>query len=352
MLPQLQKALFYTFGALTLASLGGAGYSYYCASKAPASTKQIAKKPSGLFSPLANESSEMDLTLNPTNDNALETNIPGQLHILFLGADKRSPSQSSYRTDSIMLVSILKDEKRALLTSIPRDLWLGGTKINAHFCNEGFDPFKERISKVLGIEPDYYISTGFEGFVWSLDQLGKIEPNIKRSFTDTNYPADRPNAPHPPNFQAGVQTLTPEEALMYCRSRKGTNGEGSDFQRMRRQQNLMVSLPGTFKNSNLFKLTAEALYNLFIGRIQTNMGVGDASRLLPIVKDWENYEIENLVLDTNNYLVHPPMSEYGGAYVLTPRTGSFDEIKEIVQAKLNGTFTEPAQPSSCSTCGN
>lgn len=299
------------------------------------------EKASVILEPLPTKTSE-PIPSNPKPDNK---NL-GKFHILLLGLDKRTPNQTSYRTDAIMLVSVNEENKKVLLTSIPRDLYVGGAKINAHFCNEGFDAFKERIGNITGITPTHYISADFDSMVWAVNRLGGVEPNIERTFTDSNYPADRPEAPHPPSFQAGVQELAGEEALQYCRSRKGTAGEGSDFRRMARQQTLLESAPLAFETSDLFHMSTEALHRLLTGHLGTNISLGAAARLVPLLKNWRNYQIENLVLNTQNYLYHPPNSQYGGAYVLRPKNDSYSTIQTRIASLLNPTN------NPCSSCTN
>ncbi|MEA2020682.1 MAG: LCP family protein [Patescibacteria group bacterium] len=339
MQPKTKKIVIAALGVISLFLFNCAVYFYLKTIQASPKQNTNQKEPPKLFSPLTNRE-EPNLKI--------QSNPPGDYHILLLGTDQRTPKQQYYRTDAIMVVSILKNEKRVVLTSIPRDLWLSGTKINAHYANEGFDKFKHRIGKVIGIEPDYFVSMGFDGFVWSVNQLGSINTNVERSFIDPKYPPDRPNAPYPVSFETGTQNFSAEKALVYCRSRKGTNGEGNDFQRIRRQQNLLINVPQAFTNSDLVKLSAEALYNLFSGHMQTNLGVGEIAELLPIVKGWKNYKTEQIVLDTNNYLYEPPRDYYGGAYVLKPRGDSFETIHQVVLNKLTGD----ASTASCNTCEN
>ena len=44
------------------------------------------------------------------------------------------------------------------------------------------------------------------------------------------------------HFNAGMQHMNGATALIYARSRHGNNGEGSDFARSRRQQQMIVGL--------------------------------------------------------------------------------------------------------------
>jgi len=233
-----------------------------------------------------------------------------------------------------MLVSVLEEHKKILLTSIPRDLYVGGAKINAHFCHEGFDAFKQRVGKITGYEPTHYITADFDSMVWAVNRMGGAKPNIERSFTDYNYPQDRPAATYPPNFQAGKQHLDGEEALQFCRSRKGSNGEGSDFRRMARQQTLLLSMPQAFETSDLPEMTLQALYRLFTGHLGTNLKIGETGELLSLLTQWRSFEVEQLVLNTQNFLYHPPNSQYGGAYVLRPLGDSYSAIQSQVKSLL------------------
>lgn len=310
--------------ALSCLSFLGVSFSSYLV------TRNILKsKNQPLISPLAAEESSQEIA-----EATPSAELSDPFHLLLLGLDRHSREQRDFRTDTIMVVSILKEAKKVILTSIPRDLWLDGQKINAYYANDGFDKFKERIAEVTGLQPSHYVTVDFDAAVWAVDQLDGVETEIERSFTDYNYPPDRSGAPHPPSFQTGIQILNGEEALQYCRSRKGTAGEGSDFRRMRRQQNLLKSMPQAFEESNLVKLGVEALYNLLTGHLETNLGVGETASLLWLFKDWREFEIEQIVLDTENFLYHPPMAAYGGAYVLRPNGESFEAIHKFVTAKL------------------
>ena len=321
----------------------------YFTIKSFAGSNPSSKKPPSLLSPLTTEENSLEISFEPVPP---PTALSAPFHLLLLGLDRRSRNQAGYRTDAIMVVSISKANKKVLLTSIPRDLWLDGTKINAHYAGEGFDKFKERINKVVGIEPSHYVSADFEALVWAVDELGGAEPDIERGFADYNYPDDRPQAPHPPSFQAGIQKLNGEEALQYCRSRKGTAGEGSDFRRMRRQQNLLTNLPQAFEKSSLAKLGAEALYNLLSGHIETNLGVGETASLLLLFTNWKNYKIEKVVLDLENFLYHPPMANYGGAYVLRPQNDSFEAIHQYIREKLGKGKSQTLHFVKSLTLGN
>lgn len=310
--------------------------------------------PHGIRSPLV---SPIDTTIAPeTEPNIVQpppadTELTNPIPLLLLGMDRRSHSEIG-RTDAIILLTISEENRRVVLTSIPRDLWIDGQKINGYFAVSGFPTFQDKIETVTGIRPERYIAVDFDAAVWAIDELGGVEVPIQRSFTDTGYPADRPNCTVPPSFEAGLQKLDGEAALSYSRSRKGTNGEGSDFQRMRRQQNLLKSLPEAFTKSSLAELAIEALYNLLTGHIETNLGVGDCAKLLELFRNYQDYQVEQIVLDTENFLYHPDSGNYGGAYVLRPNNDDFAPIHQAVNGALEGiTAEETSAPAETGIIG-
>jgi len=93
---------------------------------------------STLLTPLAAEDSAPE-----AQEASPSARLTNPFHLLLLGLDKRFPEQKHFRTDTIMVVSILKDIQKILLTSIPRDLWLDGAKINTFFSQGGFSSIKK-----------------------------------------------------------------------------------------------------------------------------------------------------------------------------------------------------------------
>jgi len=125
--------------------------------------------------------------------------------------------EGTYLTDSIMVLNFDTKTNKALLISLPRDVWVQvpmksgesyGTKINAVYQMSLFpkqypniDPQyrdEENPSKLLayviknvtGLTVDGYLSIDFEGFTQAIDTLGGITVNVERSFTDYEYPIE------------------------------------------------------------------------------------------------------------------------------------------------------------------
>src|SRR3989344_1692818 len=135
-------------------------------------------------------------------------------NLLILGIDRRHSTDSSYRSDINILASFTPDRKKVVLTSIPRDLWIDGARINAFVTQEGTEATKNKVYQVTGLMPDRYIQADFDNLVEGVDALGGLDVDIKQSFTDTTYPNDRAGKEgvYTVTFEAGTQHLEGEPA--------------------------------------------------------------------------------------------------------------------------------------------
>src|SRR3990167_8255288 len=173
------------------------------------------------------EKAALQKTANDKNPSDTSQNF----NILILGIDRRSGGETSWRTDVIQLITLNSARSKAVITHFPRDIWSDAYsyKINAVYNLKGPDAIKDEIKKISGQRPDRIIRIDFDAFVWAVDAVGGLTINVPREFTDSGYPNDRKGSGEviTVNFEAGEQTMDGETALIYARSRKGTNGEGS-----------------------------------------------------------------------------------------------------------------------------
>ncbi|MEN9935025.1 MAG: hypothetical protein RLZZ387_1604 [Chloroflexota bacterium] len=180
-----------------------------------------------------------------------ETDDP--VNILLLGTDARAGELPS-RTDAIILVHLNPHTNRVSLLSFPRDLWVeipghGYGRINAAYAlgerkygaGYGAALVKETVSGLAGVPVHHFILINFEGFKTVIDRIGGIEVDVPRSIDDPKYPMDefpgdvRTMEVH---FDAGVQRLDGERALIYARTRHAD----SDFGRNQRQQQVLMAI--------------------------------------------------------------------------------------------------------------
>lgn len=259
--------------------------------------------------------------------------------VAVVGIDRRSGEQTSWRTDVIQIVTIAPSREKTVITHIPRDVWSGTYKINAVYNLRGPDSFKDEIAKITGYRPDRIIRFDFDAFVYLVDAAGGVTVNVPTAFTDSSYPNDRKgiNEPITVEFKAGEQVMDGERALIYTRSRKGTNGEGSDYARGTRQQIVMRAwVADFFKPSNLFQpKTAQKLYEVATKNAYTDLSLADAAILFEVMKNYKTISVQQLSLDTSNYLEVPTdKSSFGGQWVLAPKGGNYQPIHDKINELL------------------
>ena len=188
---------------------------------------------------------------------------PQAENILVLGSDTRNGQGSGFGTglvtdqsDTTMIVHIPADRKWAEVMSIPRDSWvdipackMGNGQLSAPHqfkINEAFAIGNlygnhtalgvactiKTIEQDTGIYIDHFIVVNFTGFKDMVAALGGV-PECNPT------PIDDPLSGL--HLTAGHHLLTPKQALGYVRARY-TLGNGSDLERIGRQQAFMSSL--------------------------------------------------------------------------------------------------------------
>jgi LCP family protein required for cell wall assembly len=160
------------------------------------------------------------------------------------------------RTDSIIIVSINRETKTAVMLSLPRDLyvyipgWLM-TKINlalphghgVEYPGAGGGLLKDTIEYNLGIPIDYYARIGFDGFKSVVDVVGGVEVVVTCALRDWRLASPELDPTVEENWamftlEPGVYQMDGDLALWYARSRRTTN----DFERGRRQQQVLRAI--------------------------------------------------------------------------------------------------------------
>jgi len=331
----------------------------------------------------------------------------GRVNILLLGIAGGTHDGSNL-TDTIMVVSYNLKTNQVYLISIPRDLWLPSLKSKANAAYEigisqgnGLGFAKTIIGNILGINLSYGLRIDFRGFVQAVDALGGIDVMVDNGFDDVNFPIDgkeddlcgytqkeidfSADQAKKLNIDPGKKTVfvSPDgtiatdsaqedqgakyfscryehisfkegqthmdgaTALKFVRSRHGTNGEGSDFARSKRQEKLLQALRDkTLSLSTLFnpgKLSG--LINSMGKSIDTDISVREGLELYKLIKKLD--QTHNFVLDdSQGLLIHPDPVDYGGAYVLVSQDDDFARIQEYIKKLLSGEVTNESSASA------
>jgi LCP family protein required for cell wall assembly len=309
--------------------------------------------------------------------------------------------EGTYLTDTIMVLNIDTKAKKTTIFSIPRDLWVGlptksgadfHTKINALYQLELFPKdypdlkklsTKAIISKVTGLPIDGYVSVNFAGFTKAIDILGGIDVEIKRSFTDPEYPIegkekelcdkdtedlfkkaepfitpgfnpeerdrqfkDNPkleefvkNATDSPElafpcryekleFKKGPTHLDGATALKFARSRHAPE-DGGDFNRAIRQQQVIEAVKDKVINIG-FVSKIIPLMDEFKKDVKTDIGMDIIKKFIGQADKSKGYKITSFVLTDQNVFKNAVSDD--GQYILIPNEGmdNWTGIQKII----------------------
>lgn len=303
--------------------------------------------------------------------------------------------EGAYLTDTMIVLHVDLKRKKAILISVPRDIWVKvpttddenfHSKINAvyqmglfpeHYPgvdrkytkNDSTGLTKYILSQMLGFPIDAYIAVDFEGFTKIIDTLGGVNIKVDRTFTDYEYPIegkendlcgkeekDLPDlekiATESPvlafpcryenlHFDAGETHMNGTTALKYARSRHSLE-DGGDFNRAARQQKVLEAVKdkilGVGVITKIFPLMDELSHY-----IVTDIPASDIKSFIPLVTQSKDYKINQLVLSDENYL--ESSFEGGGQYVLIPREGidHWEELKKGVHDSILGITPTPTK---------
>ncbi|MEW9669784.1 LCP family protein [Ammoniphilus sp. 3BR4] len=195
--------------------------------------------------------------------------------ILLLGTDKRE-TESSMRSDTILLLNLNPVTKQAYLFSILRDTWIkvpgyGSNRINTSFEMGGPDLTAKTVEALTGLSIQYYMTTDFEGFEKMVDALGGLDLYVEK---DMDYLLYENNGYYDIHLKEGMQRLDGHKALQYVRFRHDKMG---DFSRTERQRKLLKALASQAK-SHLNAFNIPKILNDLSPYISTNMETNDMLR--------------------------------------------------------------------------
>lgn len=299
-------------------------------------------------------------------DNKLKGEENDRVNILLLGMGGKN-HDGGYLTDTIILASLKPSTGQVSLISIPRDLTVpianaGWRKINninalaeAKQADSGGEATVAALSDLFGIPIQYYVRADFDGFTEIINELGGIDVNVENTLEDYEYPIlgqeDNPN--YYARYEhlyipAGPQKMNGELALKYARSRHAAGKEGSDFARSRRQQLILEAVKQKLlSRDNLLKPVMIAkIINQLETHVSTDLQVWEMIRLWDLTKNINSDHIINKVIDNSpdSFLIDARGED--GAYILVPKTGNFNKIREFIQNIFGDGVTGPGSATS------
>ena len=281
-----------------------------------------------------------------------DRNIAGgknNINILLLGMGGEG-HDGPYLTDTMLLVSINKNEQKMAMLSIPRDLLVstkkfGKQKINAinsyaevEKAGTGAKFTRDILQELLALNIDYYVRMDFNAFKEIIDEVGGVDIDVPTTFSDPLFPRAEIGVGAAQtitvSFQKGMQHMDGKTALTYARSRHGNNGEGSDFARSRRQQQIILALKDkVLSNETLTSISKiKNILSILKNNINTNASPWEIVQLANL------YKKLNIPMDkiTINVLSNGPggplySTYYNNQYVLLPKKPDFSDLRIIAK---------------------
>jgi len=212
-------------------------------------------------------------------------------NILLIGVDRRVSDESS-RSDTMLMLSIDRVNKKIKFTSFMRDLWVdipdsGYAKLNAACTYGGAQLVMDTIEYNFNIRIDNYILVDFEVFTKIVDKLGGVDVEVTEKESEYMKSNVRENG-KPLNVEAGESVhLNGAEALWYCRIRK----LDSDFMRTFRQRKVMTSIFEKVKNAKISEL--KDLVTAILPSIETDLSPKALTRLsIGSLLSYIRYDVE------------------------------------------------------------
>ena len=308
----------------------------------------ISKEKTISFDETENPKLNVQVSQQKTNKNKGITNIL----IAGIGGENHD---GGMLTDTILFTSIDTENNKIATLNIPRDLYIdfgdkyGYNKINAANAfgeqekyGSGMLFLKDKVENILNQDIKYYVRIDFSGFKNLIDKLGGINIDVERSFVDTQYPTEDFGY-KTISFQKGPQIMYGTTALEYSRSRHGSNGEGSDFARSKRQQKILAAIKdkvlselSTYNPAKIISIMTELKKN-----ISTNIAYKDIYNLYKLASNFDaNSVISRTLSDANGYVY--TATTIDGASIVKPVGNNFNLIKDLAANIFDENY-DPAQ---------
>jgi polyisoprenyl-teichoic acid--peptidoglycan teichoic acid transferase len=232
-----------------------------------------------------------------------------RINVLVLGIDSNEHRDHAL-TDTLLVVSVDPTTKTAAMVSFPRDIadfpmYSGGVyhgKINAlmtdatvhpkQFPDGGITTLTKELGFLLGIPIHYYAAVNLDGFEAMIDPTygGWKQPG-RIGF----------------HLTPGTYTFNGETALAYVRSRKGVGN--NDFERARRQQQLLVALEHKLSDPAMLP-KLPAILDAVSKTITTSFPADRLSDMLALARSIDDASITKKVLGPPYALSNPNAADY------------------------------------------
>lgn len=263
----------------------------------------------------------------------------GVWNILLLGGDSRS--DSSYdRTDSMIILSVDREDGSIKMTSIMRDTWVSipgrssKAKINAANVYGGPELAVQTVNSNFSTDIEDYVLVNMTGLVGIVDAMGGVEIEITESerklaneYAESFWQkADHGKAYSGSRYleKSGLVQLNGLMALSYARNRYSD----SDYGRVMRQQKVLMALAkkaAAMDMTDLMKVIPNLLAN-----VETNLNMAEITKLALKCMNSDMDAIEQFRIPADGTY---ESGMYGNTWCIKP---NFAKNAQLLQAFIYG----------------
>lgn len=235
--------------------------------------------------------------------------VRGAQNILVIGSDSRSGDgndkygrdSGTERSDTTILLHLAANRRSATAVSLPRDLMVDVpscrradgrrtepvfTMFNYAFQAGGSACTIRTVERMTDIRIDHHVVVDFSGFKEMVDAVDGVEVCLTEPIHDKQARLRLP---------AGRVRLDGEQALGYVRARKSL-GDGSDTERMDRQQRFLAALAAKVRSNDVL-LNPVKLYPVLdaaTSSLTTDPGLASLRGLYDLVRGLRTLPMEKV----------------------------------------------------------
>ncbi len=251
---------------------------------------------------------------------ATEAPLPGtssRVTILLVGIDNTHQGDWAL-TDSLIVASFDPTAGSLTMVSVPRDtarvpLYSGGdyqSRINTLMQSAARHPesypdgpmgtLMNEMSYLVGIPIDYYARINISGFTQLIDAVGGVDVVVERPIDDPFFQFSPTEVGF--HLDVGQHHLDGKLATAYARSRHGV--DNSDYQRARRQQQIMLALRARLGDPAVLA-NLPSIVTAASDVIRTDAPLDHIPDIVSIALASNSAATRQIVLSPPNYASHP-----------------------------------------------
>lgn len=263
-------------------------------------------------------------------------------NILLIGTDVRIRNARNGNSDSMILISINKQTKRIIMTSLMRDMYLyipapvnNSHKINYAHSSRGSAFLCQALTGNLKIKIDKYVKVDFYGLIDIIDAVGGIDINVTEKeikyansyiyemWQHCDY-SSQYNWEEVIIKSPGMQHLNGMQAVGYARIR----AVGDDFQRTKRQRAVLNAIKDKIfkmKPTQIFTFAQTAFEN-----VASNLTDDELWGFVKNALDYVSYEVVEQRIPYNNTYKGAMLPYPDGSSIIVDLPTNVKKMLEVI----------------------